>query len=154
MTTKKKYFSWYSPTLFTQGRTDKSQYIPYGASYSEPEYISNKGMRTKSIEFAEWLSKNRYLYDAKGVRVPKKDLHTHRFYGVTVSPTFHETVHKKAAKKAGDYLGKKIYESRGNPYIRIDDPHRVYLDMYAMEATKAARHHRMMRKNKSPLERY
>ena len=77
--------------------------------------------------------------------INKRKVRDHRVYVSTVPYKSYEQILSKASHKVKDYLNSR-------PDL-LKDSYYISLDMRAKELAKAARHRRITRKSKSPLER-
>lgn len=140
-----KNYIGYSPTLFTKGRVDTSILIPYSFG-SKNNIVPREWGRVNAIKIARKIAtKPSRLYDHNNNQINKKDVRSHRYYVMTVPYKTALNIENKASERAKEYLDER-------PDLK-DDWWYVWQDMDNKELAKIARHRRITRKNKSPIER-
>ena len=134
----------YSPSLYTEGRIERGSPIPF-AHTSEWDLMPREAVRVHHIKLGDKLATKHILYDHDMNSIKRRDVRDHRVYVSTVPYQSLKQIERKTSHNVKEYLSDKL--------DLLKDSYYVYLDMRAKELAKAARHRRITRKNKSPLER-
>lgn len=140
----------YSPALFTEGNVDKSTLAPLvfrdrWSSY--PREHTRAGLVKHGKDLAVKKSGLR-LYDRNMNPIDIMNVRNQRYYVITIPERSSMRIDDKALNKTKKYISE-------NPDYKFDryNSEWLYYDMVHKELKKAARHRRITRKSKSPLER-
>lgn len=139
----------YSPSLFT-GFINKSTIDPliFREKWSSyPREHTRGGLVNKGIDFA-LHKQGGLLYDRNMNMVDARAVRNQRYYVITIPERSSMRINNKALKKA-----KKYIQENPDTITTKFQGERIYNDMVVKELAKTARHRRITRKSKSPLER-